>query len=266
MTIQSDKTLGGIGAVLVLVGAISSIFSIIRFAFQNNTALYLVTSSIGGLISLVAFVGFLLFLVAIYNFSKDYNERKIFDNILTGIIATIVVGVVAAVAFVIFAFTSILELADPALFSSTLLTAISPFVVVFGFVSLIYLVFMVKSLNLLADKSQIILFNKSGKIFLAGAAVNIVAGIALAIWASINPVTVDQYGLFFVPGGLVQYLAWAVLAKAFFSITPPPIEMTVSQTAYPAASAVTDQTKYCMHCGAANSADMVYCVKCGKKQ
>ena len=121
MTIQSDKTLGGIGAVLVLVGAISSIFSIIRFAFQNNTVLYLVTSSIGGLISLVAFVGFLLFLVAIYNFSKDYNERKIFDNILTGIIATIVVGVVAAVAFVIFAFTSILELADPALFSSTLL-------------------------------------------------------------------------------------------------------------------------------------------------
>ena len=89
MTLESSKTLGGVGAILLLIG-------LIPFAEQYGSGV-------------IALVGFILVLVALHGLADYYKENGIFDNALYGFIAAIV-GVVAAVTaaiYVIF-YTSIL--------------------------------------------------------------------------------------------------------------------------------------------------------------
>jgi uncharacterized membrane protein len=75
MTIESSRTLGGIGAILMLIGVLPYI----------------------NYYGIVEFVGAILVLVALHGFARAYTESGIFDNALYGIIAGIV-GVVLAVA------------------------------------------------------------------------------------------------------------------------------------------------------------------------
>ena len=89
--------LGGVGACLTLLGAISTVLSLVRYAFPNFAAADLAFSSVSGVVGLLAFVGFILFFVAMYGFSKDYSEHKIFDYILYGLIIAIVAAVIAAI-------------------------------------------------------------------------------------------------------------------------------------------------------------------------
>jgi uncharacterized membrane protein len=74
MTLNSSKILGGIGAILILIGGLPYI------------------SQFG----IIEFIGAILVLVALYGFARVYKESGIFDNALYGIIAGIV-GVVLAV-------------------------------------------------------------------------------------------------------------------------------------------------------------------------
>jgi uncharacterized membrane protein len=88
MTLQSSKNLGGIGAILLFIGMIP---------FGQP---YL---------GVIAFIGFVLVLVALHGLANYYKEKGIFNNALYGFIAAIV-GVAAAVAaalYVVF-YTSIL--------------------------------------------------------------------------------------------------------------------------------------------------------------
>lgn len=263
MTIESDKNLGLTGSILVLLGVISSFLTIARYALPNSNMFLSGLTVVSGLFGLLSVVGWLLFFVAIYNFSKHYRERKIFDYILYGIIATIVAGVIVGVTFAVFSLGTIIgsSLTSTAM-TSSVLDSFAVFMPFFSVIGLIYIVFKVKALNLLSAKSQVYLFNTSAKVFLTGAIVQIILGVIFVLLQF----SFSMYNLFSVPAGLVQYVAWALLAKAFYSITPSSIPMAASPTVYPAASAVPNQTKYCIHCGAANSTDMVYCVKCGKKQ
>jgi uncharacterized membrane protein len=268
MTIQSIRSLGGIGSILVALGALSSVFSVIRILFPISGALYSGLSLIGDVISFVSFIGFILFLVAMYNSSRQYNEHKIFNYILYGIIATIAAGLILGIVFALFFLGSFLGGSS---FSTTTMSSSIPnsledslaiFMPVFGLVGLIYIGFTVKSLNLLSAKSQVPLFNTAAKVFLIGAVVQIVM---VTVFAILN-FSLDMYSVLSLPGGIIQYLAWALLAMAFFKINMPPTPIVTSSTIYSSSSASTAQTKYCIHCGAANSPDMIYCVKCGKKQ
>jgi uncharacterized membrane protein len=74
MNLKSSKTIGGIGAILLLIGGLPFI------------------SQFG----LLGFIGAILVLVALRGLANFYNESEIFDNALYGIIAGIV-GVVLAV-------------------------------------------------------------------------------------------------------------------------------------------------------------------------
>ena len=76
MTLESSKTLGGVGAILILVGT-------------------LVTSYTFGVIDLV---GVILVFIALNGLADYYKERSIFNNAIYSLVAGIVGVVVAAAA------------------------------------------------------------------------------------------------------------------------------------------------------------------------
>jgi len=103
LAIQTNRTLGGIGAVFSVLGAISSISSVLLYGYPTSPAANLVLALISGVVGLFAFVGFILFLIAMYGFSRDYNEHRIFNYILYGFLCTIVAAIIAvAIVVVIF--------------------------------------------------------------------------------------------------------------------------------------------------------------------
>jgi uncharacterized membrane protein len=254
----------------MVLGLISTVLSLARYAFPNS-ALDFVYSTFGTVIGLVVFVGFILFLVAMYGFSKSYGENKIFNYILYGLIITIIAAVIACVFMFVLFFANLQSLypnmSSPQQITSDMMTFMAPFMAIFGFITFIETVFTVLSLNLLAAKSQVHMFKTSAKTFLASAFIQVIAGLVFAFWATLHTVSIDSFALFVVPAGLVQYAAWAMLAAAFFKVTvPSAIPINVSSTVDSASVAVvTGQTRYCIYCGTQNSADSLYCTKCGKK-
>jgi uncharacterized membrane protein/ribosomal protein L40E len=270
LTIQTNRTLGGIGACFTLIGAVSSVFSLVRFAYPSSAAASLLYTVVSGIVGFLAFIGFILFLIAMYGFSKDYSEPKIFNYILWGIVVTIIAAVIAMfilIAIVLANITSIIPGTNPSTTSptqitNTMLSYISPFIAIIGFVGLINIVFNVKAFNLLADKSKVPLFKGAAKVLLAGGLVSIVLGIVIAAMASYGLLSFDALLIVAVPGGLVQYVAWLLLAISFLRISAPPTQPLTS----PSASTIGGQVKYCINCGAENQIDAAYCTKCGKKQ
>src|ERR1035441_74468 len=75
MTLESSKTLGGIGAILMFIGVLPYI----------------------NYYSIVELIGAILVLVALHGFARIYKESGIFNNALYGILAGIVGVVLAAV-------------------------------------------------------------------------------------------------------------------------------------------------------------------------
>ena len=82
MTPESNKTLGGIGAILLFIGFIPVPYA-----------------------GIIALVGLILVLVALYGFANIYKERGIFNNfvfgIITGIVGAVIAGVVVVVSVLI---------------------------------------------------------------------------------------------------------------------------------------------------------------------
>ena len=79
MTLESNKTLGGIGAILMVIFPFASFIS---DAFSYVLGL----------------VGLILVLIAMKGLAVHYNEGGIFNNTLYGVILTIIGGVVFVVA------------------------------------------------------------------------------------------------------------------------------------------------------------------------
>lgn len=272
MTIESNRMLGGIGACFTLIGAVSSVSSLIQYAYPNSVATNMVFSAVTSIVGVLSFVGFILFLIAMYGFSKAYGEHRIFDYILYGLIITIVAAVIAVVIIFVIIFSNIASIIpsfnpsttspSPSQITSTTLTFLAPVLAVLGFVSLIDVVFNVRAFNLLGDKSQVRLFRTAAKVLLAGALLTVVLGIVFAALASSALVSFNALLIMAVPGGIVQDVAWALLAIAFFRIRALPTQ-TFTPTSV---QAVTGQVKYCPNCGAQNQPDAIYCTRCGKKQ
>jgi uncharacterized membrane protein len=76
MNLESSKILGGIGAILLLIGALLSGIS------------YL---------SVLSLIGLILVMVGLYGLADYFGDRKIFTNALYGVI-TGIIGVIVAVA------------------------------------------------------------------------------------------------------------------------------------------------------------------------
>lgn len=208
-------------------------------------------------------------MIAMYGFSKDYNEHRIFNYILYGIIVTIIAAVIVGVIAFIIIFANLCSIipnfnssANPRTQGTDMiLTYLSPVFALIGFVALIFVIYNVKAFNLLSEKSQVPLFKTAAKVLLAGTLLSIVIEIAFAALAYSGSASLRELTIVAIPGGLVQDIAWLLIAIAFFRIKPPTTQ-TSSETNSPI---VSGQPKYCPNCGTPNQIDATFCTRCGQK-
>ncbi|HSV49007.1 MAG TPA: DUF996 domain-containing protein [Candidatus Acidoferrales bacterium] len=221
---------------------------------------------LNGLIGLLPFIGFILFLVAMYGFSKDYSEPRIFRYIIYAFIGALVTAIVIMTIWAILTFVNILNQATlSSLTSSTdveslLAPYLSPIIPVMSVVALIWIYFNYKSYNLLAAKSEVPLFRNAAKIFVIGAIVNVAGASVFAVLAYTGIINITFMELVSLPGGLIQYVAWAYMAKGVSAIKVP-LKQTVAPQTFPFGMA----TQFCSNCGAPTQPNDVFCVRCGKK-
>lgn len=185
MSIESNKILGGVGAILLFIG-------VIPFRFM-------------GIISLV---GLILILVALYGFANIYGDRRIFNNFLYGIIAGII-GAAIAVAVAIFSVLAVLTQLLYEIFPGwngdwTALQGMTPDTsnlemgTIFSLLGGLLLVLVIlyaftivggffarRSFSALAEKTGIGLFSTAGLIFFIGTFLTIILIGFLLIWISI---------------------------------------------------------------------------------
>jgi len=186
MSIETSKTLGGIGAILMFIGVIP-------------------VANIYGVIELV---GLILVMIALYNIGNYYTEKGIFNNALYGLIAGIVGGVVAVGAIFITVLTS-LETFLYEIFPSwngdwTALSGLTPdpsnidlgaigsllggllaTLLILWVFAIIATFFVRRSLISLSAKSGVGLFSTAGLLMLIGAVLIIALGVGLLlIWIS----------------------------------------------------------------------------------
>jgi len=189
MNWDSIKNLGGIGALLLFIGAI----------------LFIVHPYIGGT---TAFVGFILVLVALHEFADYYKDQGIFTTALYGFIA----GIVAVVVSVAVVFLAVLPQAKDTLqliypgwdgnwaslagmTPSTANLNPNDFIPLFGSLVLILFVIWIfaiiitflyrKPLKTLAEKSGKHLFETTSLILLIGGVLTIVLIGLLLIWVAL---------------------------------------------------------------------------------
>lgn len=257
MTVESNRTIGGVAAILAITGVISTVFSIFRFGSSSNVfGLY---TGVTGIVGLLVFIGFILFLVAMYGFSKDYAERNIFNHVLNGFIFALVAGFVAVVVGgLLFVGIAI------GLGSFTTVNfppfAVGLLLIAFAIIQLIYVVFVNKGLNLLAIKSSSNQLHTATRIFLLGASLNVILSAVFTMLGLTNLIGSAMAPLLLIPGNIVQYIAWYFVAKGFFAIQPP---ITSTQPYNPATTSA--QNQYCSYCGTKVQPGDAYCVRCGKK-
>ena len=202
MTLESSKTMGGIGALLMFIGV---------FPYINY-------------FGIVEIIGAILVLVALHGLGSYYKEEGIFNNALYGVI-TGVVGVVIAVAIgIVIVLSSIQDFllkvfpswngdwsTLPSLSGMTPNTGnigvedVIPFIVAAIVVIAILWVFAIiatfflrRSLNKLSAKSNNGLFGTVGLLLLIGAFLVIVVGLGL----------------------ILMWIAVLILAIAFFNLKP----------------------------------------------
>jgi uncharacterized membrane protein len=190
MTLESSKTLGGVGAILVVIGFLGF------FAY--------------GYTALLSLIGIIITLIALKGMADHYNEAGIFNNALYGFI-TLIIGVVAFIATVIvmilMAISNIdIDWTNPTAIQqyfmdmnnlwSIIGTLIAALVVLFIFV-IISAIFFRKSLTSLSTKSGEKIFETAGLLWLIGAVLTII-----------------------LIGFIVIGIAWILIAVGFFSIKP----------------------------------------------
>ena len=192
MTQEETKALGGVGALLMVIGPFS-----------------------GSPASLLGIVGLILVLIALKRLSDYYKEGGIFNNALYGAVTVIIGGIVSVTVIVVTALDflsdlgieitawsdwTVLEQIDwEALVTWDILlphiaVVIGSLVALFVFV-VVAAIFLRRSLTVLSAKTGVNLFSTIGLLTLIGAVLTII-----------------------VVGFIVLWIALILLAVAFFSI------------------------------------------------
>ena len=202
MTLESSKTLGGIGALLMFIGVLPYI----------------------NYFGIIPLIGAILVLISLHGFARIYKESGIFDNALYGIIAGIV-GVVLAVAIGIAiilpnikdflmklfpgwngSWSTIQSLSGMTPNTSNITFGdVIPFITAAIVILVILLVFAIlatffvrRSLKQLSTRTNVGLFSTTGMLLLIGAVLIIAFGLGL----------------------LLLWIATLILAIAFFTMKP----------------------------------------------
>jgi uncharacterized membrane protein len=201
MTLESSKTLGGVGSILLLIG-------VIPFGQPY--------------LDIVAFIGFILVLIGLHGLASYYKEDGIFDNALYGFIAAIVGVVVAVVTalYIIFdttiltdfmhkifpgwngSWSSLVGLTPTT--SNITASDLAPLLgAVFSVLAILWIFLIIsayfnrRSLKSLSAKADVGLFSTAGLLLLIGAVLTIV-----------------------LIGLILMWIAVLLMAIAFFQIRP----------------------------------------------
>jgi len=192
MTLESSKTLGGIGALLMVIGPFLGVYT-----------------------GVLGLIGLILVMIALKGLSDHYNEGGIFNNALYGAILAIIGGVVF-VAVIVVAAVGLLSalgihwstLSDPAALSSInwqeivnfdilwphIAAILGSFVVLFIFV-VVASIFLRRSLTLLSAKTGVGLFGTTGLIILIGAVLTIIGVGLILLWIALILLTVAFFSI-----------------------------------------------------------------------
>jgi len=184
MTLESNKTLGGIGAILLFIG-------LIPYGEPFT--------------GIIALAGLILVLVALYGFANIYKESGIFYNFIYGIIAGIVGAVIAGVVVVVSILTTLknflyqifpgwngdwskLSGLTPNT-SNITMSAVLPFLEGLLLVFLVLWIFTIiaaffarRSLKTLSEKTSVGLFSTAALLLFIGAILTIVLIGLLLMW------------------------------------------------------------------------------------
>ncbi len=192
MSFESDKNLGGIGSLLMVVSPVGM-----------------------GIVSGALFiVGLILLLVALKGMADHYKDKGIFDNALYAFIAAvvgIVAGVIVVVVTALATLTSLgLDLFNVSNWSQwgqafgnmmnfnvlwTLLGGIIVGLVVLFVFAIIAALLVRRSLNALSEKTKVEMFGTAGLIMLIGAVLTIIVVGFLLIWVSFILLTVAFFSI-----------------------------------------------------------------------
>ncbi len=231
LAIESNRMLGGVGGCLILVGVVSEVVSLLQYAFPVTGLASAGLATVSGLTSVVALVGFLLVFISMYGFSKDYNEPRIFNYFLYALVIGIIAAVIITAVIIIIVLSNLSTFLPSFGSSSTppstseitssMLKSLNPIMPFFALVGLVLIFFVIRALNLLSDKSGVPMFRTAAKIFLAAAATEIAISIVLAIVGYFFSISYNDYLTVLSLGGIVSYVAFGLLASAFFRIRAP---------------------------------------------
>lgn len=192
MTLESNKTLGGIGALLMVITPFLGVYTVV-----------------------LGLIGLILVMIALKGLSDHYNEGGIFNNALYGAILAIIGGVVF-VAVIIVAAIGLLSdlginmstLSDPTALSSInwqemvtfdilwphIAAILGSFVVLFIFV-VVAAIFLRRSLTILSAKTGVGLFGTTGLIILIGAVLTIIVVGLILLWVALILLTVAFFSI-----------------------------------------------------------------------
>jgi uncharacterized membrane protein len=193
MTLESSKTLGGIGALLMVIGPF-----------------------IGAYSGVLGLIGLILVLIALKGLSDHYNEAGIFNNALYGFIIGII-GVAVAVAVIVVAAVDFLTAvgldisaawSDPAVWSSInweqvvtwdilwphVAAILGGLVVLFAFV-VVAAVFLRRSFTSLSAKTGVNRFSTVGLLTLIGAVLTIIVVGFIILWVALILLTVAFFSI-----------------------------------------------------------------------
>jgi uncharacterized membrane protein len=168
-SLSQAKTLGGVGSILVLLGAVPNVGFVL------------------------AIVGFILILVAVKNVSETVSEPTIFNDMIIAVVLVIVglvvFGVIVVTAFLAFfnfgSFGTITPGTVPPGFLGAIGLLIVGLVVVWVFY-LVSAIFIRKSYDRIGTRLNVNMFQTTGLLYLIGAALTIVlVGLLIILIAEI---------------------------------------------------------------------------------
>jgi uncharacterized membrane protein len=256
MSLNSARKLGLTASILTfitpIVAVIASIFTILSFvsmlqSWVSSGEIKVSFLSAGFLIYLVApaiviIVGFILFLLAMYQLSHYYNESGIFRNILYALVVSIVGVLVVSALFSSFLLSLIFSITPNTLatpfFTQFITTTLALVGVTFVF-AIIYGVFYYRAFKLLAEKSGVGSFKSVGILYLLGTLLSVI-----------------------LAGGILIWIAWIIAVNGFHSLKP---QSTNGYATESITQPAITQTIRCPFCSKENPSITIYCKSCGNK-
>jgi uncharacterized membrane protein len=207
MTLETNKNLGGVGAILIAIGGLATFGA--------------------GYAGLLGLIGLILVLISMKGFADHYNEAGIFNNALYAVIM-VIIGVVAFIGLFMFSLFETLKdlgiatedwanlgiiIREHLMNMETFWEFVGAIILALGVLFicvLIAVIFARNSLNLLGAKTGVGMFGTAGLLMLIGGILTIIFFGLILIW-----------------------VAWILVAVAFFSIRTQPTQPQPQPTPTP---------------------------------